>query len=97
MKHVHCDMIKAWADGAKIQVKSGDNWISVSSPYWLPENSYRLAPKIIKQSFRACLMCRPSVYPEGSWIAMAPAPSIENDSFFVRWIDTEWREIEVEL
>jgi hypothetical protein len=36
MKHKHAELIKAWADGAEIQIRisNGRNWCDDSSPYW---------------------------------------------------------------
>jgi hypothetical protein len=44
-KHVHADLIKAWADGAEIELlypKSG--WKSVSIPTWSVTCQYRVKP-----------------------------------------------------
>lgn len=49
--HVHADLIKAWAYGAKIQrqdIDNPDRWIDTKHPSWDPESVYRLAPKIVK-------------------------------------------------
>ena len=49
--HKHCELIKAWADGAEIQVKvkncvDGDYWIDEYFPYWNDERyEYRIKPK----------------------------------------------------
>jgi hypothetical protein len=41
--HVHCELIKAWADGAEIQMKDDDIWIDCV-PLWQPRRSYRIKP-----------------------------------------------------
>lgn len=49
--HVHSVLIKAWADGAKIQqqeIYDPNKWFDVSSPSWNPDIVYRLAPRIAK-------------------------------------------------
>ena len=41
----HAELIKAWADGAEIQFKSGGIWCDYSggdSPIWLPSMEYRI-------------------------------------------------------
>ena len=49
--HKHCELIKAWADGAEIQVKvkncvDGDYWIDEHFPYWNDERyEYRIKPE----------------------------------------------------
>jgi len=48
-KHKHAELIKAWADGAKIQAECPDGrWIDDSSPVWLPHMKYRIKPDIPK-------------------------------------------------
>lgn len=45
--HVHADLIKAWADGAEIEVQSstGGTWAPAPNPKWLCDQSYRIKPK----------------------------------------------------
>jgi|LakMenE18May11ns_1017448.scaffolds.fasta_scaffold9386599_2 hypothetical protein len=47
MKHKHADLIKAWADGAEIQVFYNDimTWGGVDKPDWHESLSYRIKPK----------------------------------------------------
>jgi len=44
--HKHTVEIKAWADGAKIQLRypSGDTWGDDPNPLWLDRNEYRVKP-----------------------------------------------------
>jgi len=47
--HVHCDLIKAWADGATIQElgytpNRGYYWHKPITPGWDPEETYRIKP-----------------------------------------------------
>lgn len=48
-KHVHSEVIKAWADGAEIEYKStlsGGLWRPLDyQPSWDPEIQYRVKPK----------------------------------------------------
>lgn len=49
MKHKHCDLIKAWADGAEIQVRTGTSrWQNASHPNWSPDCEYRIKPRIFE-------------------------------------------------
>lgn len=47
----HCDLIKAWADGAEIQIKmfpdeQGEwQWEDTLAPLWHPNYEYRIKPK----------------------------------------------------
>lgn len=53
-KHVHAEIIKAWADGAEIEYRAwprsgpdekNDGWVFAESPHWLPAYEYRVKPK----------------------------------------------------
>lgn len=41
--HKHAEVIKAWADGAKIEYRlnKGDTWMSITNPEWLSYAEYR--------------------------------------------------------
>jgi len=43
----HADLIKAWADGAKIQVKyeTSADWTDIENPRWTKKLEYRIKPK----------------------------------------------------
>ena len=46
--HKHAELIKAWADGAEIQIKYNDGWCDWcigSSPNWLDDEEYRIKPE----------------------------------------------------
>lgn len=48
MKHKHAELIKAWADGAIIQLKLGDDtWVDSvdNDPSWSVESEYRIKPE----------------------------------------------------
>ena len=46
MKHKHAELIKAWADGAEIEVKNKNtNWSDVCIYAWNPDAEYRIKPK----------------------------------------------------
>ena len=47
MKHKHAELIKAWADGAEIQIfsKLFKEWRFISEPDWLTCCEYRVKPK----------------------------------------------------
>ena len=47
MKHKHCELIKAWADGAQIQCKSyeNDKWEDIRTPTWGEHFFYRIKPE----------------------------------------------------
>lgn len=44
--HKHAALIKAWADGAEIQWRRGDEWMScLPSPAWYEDKEYRIKPE----------------------------------------------------
>ena len=53
MKHKHCDLIKAWAEGAKIQVVSKSIWRDTNDPQWFEEAKYRIKPDSSEEPIRA--------------------------------------------
>lgn len=45
----HAELIKAWADGAEIQFKTGGDWLSfeeIEVPSWLDNFEYRIKPEV---------------------------------------------------
>lgn len=44
MKHKHAELIKAWADGAEIQVYNQD-WLDCFAPSWCDYLEYRIKPE----------------------------------------------------
>jgi len=47
--HKHSEVIKAWADGEIIQIKSpkDEEWTTVDEPMWSPVYEYRVKPNDI--------------------------------------------------
>ncbi len=47
MKHKHCELIKAWADGAEIQqfLTGVSGWVSLNTPSWNPDYEFRIKPE----------------------------------------------------
>jgi len=48
MKHKHCELIKQWADGAKIQYRNentGYAWFWAQTPSWDEDAEYRIKPE----------------------------------------------------
>lgn len=43
--HKHAALIKAWADGAEIQLKTEGGWVGVSEPRWDEFQHYRIKPE----------------------------------------------------
>lgn len=49
-KHKHADLIKAWADGAKIECRGevGEPWLPTTHPAWYEDYYYRIKPEDIE-------------------------------------------------
>lgn len=44
--HKHAELIKAWADGAEIEMRSYQSWTLLSKPRWDSEEAeYRIKPE----------------------------------------------------
>lgn len=64
--HVHAEVIKAWADGEKIQWSDdGNNWREAPVPSWAEQNYYRVKPKppkVIELYANASLQYHPTIF-----------------------------------
>ena len=51
--HVHAEVIKAWADGAEIEVRLKDGeWELCNQPLWWGHHEYRIKPQpVIKKMY----------------------------------------------
>jgi len=94
--HKHAALIKAWADGAKIQYKENGNWVdwnSGCSPSWLQDADYRIKPNTIK--YRLYVYAR--AFEEVS-VHICTDPTLENtfekSVSFIKWLG-DWQEVEV--
>ena len=97
MKHKHCDIIKAWAQGAEIQVfQVGDTftdsrWRDIADRdlNWQPEVKYRIKPKKEFLKFRNALL----KFRDESVLIHTYYPRdyerIEEADYFVKWIGEE--------
>ena len=41
----HAELIKAWADGAEIEIWSCNDWWHEAEPTWNPKDKYRIKPE----------------------------------------------------
>lgn len=106
--HMHAAVIKAWADGAEIQVlQAGGVWVDFKNytPTWNPDKEYRVKPQPVKSGgykrYLSWCMGKPAVFTVheksiGTGCAWDPA-FIASNNYFIRWIDTEWQYETVEV
>lgn len=93
-------LIKAWGEGKTIQLISGGCWTDLKKDllnFHYSVNQYRIKPETIKyrKYLARCgwdyeLAARVfTVHNDGEVSRIEPHPS------FIRWIDTEWQELEI--
>jgi len=96
MKHKHCELIKAWADGAEIEFynRHAQRWEPVIGCgfVWDPISQFRIKPETKIVKYKIALYDGASVgVGNPSWYAY-----IENNPKFIKWIGEE-QSIEVEI
>lgn len=93
MRHKHCEVIKAWADGKKVQVRRNADrpWEDVSDPNWFNDKEYRVKPETVKY--------RVSLHKSSLGRMYTLSADNERDELeysrcacFVKWL-TEWQEV----
>ena len=72
MKQKHAELIKAWADGAHIQVLTRANsWDDIDFPCWVNDHDYRIKPEqepdVVLRTFLRPVTSIGLVYNEGAW------------------------------
>lgn len=102
--HVHAEVMKAWADGAKVR------WAPVPGASWIYEGGgfvpqfcspyiYQVAPEVVR--YRRALLqhgAAPHVvmcFTEGESDLAGWQRGMETMGYTVHWIDTEWQTAEV--
>ncbi len=101
-RHKYYDVIMHWANGGVIEFRSTCSntscWVELQndeSPYFNEEQlQWRIKPKTKTIRYRCALLKNNEV------IALTSDPNLEDayvDAAFIRWIDPEWKEIEVEI
>ena len=100
-RHKYYDVIVHWAGGGEIQYKYRFNdWedytpnIFVVPGFCNKETEWRIKPKTQVKRFRTALL------KDGNITILHSEPTLEDaygPTAFLRWIDPEWKEIEVEI
>lgn len=82
-KHIHAELIHAWADGAEIEFKNDeDKWIDID-PTWNVNREYRIKPRIVKREGRV------NIYPTESILEGFIASSGHVFSSFKRAVEVD--------
>lgn len=97
--HVHAEVIKAWADGAEIEIfdKYLNKWRDVKFPCVCGEYTYRIKPEPIKTERYRRWISKIEYFGEFRYqIHTASerqnAGTVESHCVFHRWIDEDWQE-----
>lgn len=96
--HVHAEVIKAWADGATIQILNYKGlWLDLPSPsgrpchnFW-PDSKYRVKPETVK--YRVALV-RGIYSPFATCYRLEESLTAERSKNFIRWLGEE-QEVEI--
>lgn len=108
-KYIHDECMRAWLDGKRVQAKLTTGWSDCitlaeaneqgGGPPFLRGGSYRIKPEPVVVKYRRLLWKR-WPHPSALYVeTVHPTSNLaqyENNSCFVKWIDTEWQEYEVE-
>lgn len=100
MKHHHFDIIQAYysdPDKWDIFIFNTPLWIPIKLPLWEPTCSYKVVPKEKKKTLPA----RRYIHKVGKGYVIAHNLSREffpeTSTNFVRWVDNDWIEYEVDV
>jgi hypothetical protein len=102
--HKHAALIKQWADGAIIQYTTdlaATVWhdCTHNTPMWYPTSTYRVKPGVVKYKRYFWRQQKDKTDATLYVLTVTPAEEIarsrERLDGFIRWIDTEWQEVEV--
>ena len=93
--HKHAALIKAWADGAKIQYREhGDIPWKDTEPAWVDRYQYRIKPKTME--YRLALMV---TFVGKKYVAVCNNPSdvgtVASNPYFLEWLG-DWQEVVVD-
>ena len=99
-RHKYYDVIVHWAQGGEIQFKAEDGWQDFyqdgdrSPSFSSNKVDWRIKPKTKTLHYRNAMLKNNEV------VVFTSEPTLEDaygDTAFLRWIDPEWKEIEVEI
>lgn len=94
--HKHAELIKAWADGAEIQVRvptyetQTAYWQDTPTPTWGYDCDYRIKPKTIKYRIYMWKSSNGVIHVNTAY----PDEQVDNLNTFIKWLG-DWQEVEV--
>ena len=88
--HKHAELIKAWADGATIEVWSpwGEEWRDATTPSWDGSNKYRIKPKSKPESKpkKVTLYIYNNIEEFKSWITHQPPDRVAQHDRYCQYM-----------
>jgi hypothetical protein len=95
-KHIHYDLIIAYANGAKFQYRASDKdeWVECAYPGFSEKFQYRVKPETIKYRVGLFANCENEFY-TGSVNSEYDEKFFQDSDNFRRWL-TDWIEVETE-
>ena len=82
-RHVHADLIHAWADGAEIQTfdEYFETWYDAETPLWDEGNKYRIKPEKPKSRY---MLVGDSLCVNNAWTTIKPSGKSQ---YFIGYIE----------
>lgn len=99
-KHKFHNVIVHWASGGNIQYHNNEEWMDYkftfeeTTPAFHIYENWRVKPATKK------IRCRTALLKNNKIVVMHDNPTLDDaygDDAFVKWIDPEWKEVEVEI
>ena len=92
-RHIHAELIKAWADGAIIEgveflfsheavpihEVTEEDWETLISPNWLPWSYYRIKPKACVHAESMVLYAQDALQNEKPWLLWEAKLNLQNN------------------
>lgn len=97
-RHIHADLIIAWANGAEIQFydSKDERWEDCKTIIWNIETKYRIKPEPPKTvGYKRYIYQWREKYLI-SVVHKDTCYNVEEQDTFVKWIDTEWQYYTIE-
>ena len=100
MKHKHDEVIRAWLDGKTVQACHTHGWMDIvpigeyeKMPCFSVLREYRIKPETTK--YRKYIYNYFGTLSVGLVNEEHQIKATQNSTLFIRWLDSEWQEVEV--
>lgn len=100
-KHPQYEVIVHWASGGKIQYLDHDRkWVDYNWTFEEDTPTFHVYENLRIKPVTKKIRCRMALLKNNKIVVMYDNPTLEDaygDDAFVKWIDPEWKEVEVEI